>query len=127
MGSLVNILAAENVEDVEVVGGGPRSCQVPSWIVKAETRQEQDLVSMFILQMRERKPHKVGAPAQGHSGNRKGTGTLTHVSLTLEACIRTIRHEFKGPQADAEVPNSWYIWETEALRGQIWPSHPAPL
>ena len=43
---------SEDVEDVEAMVGGPRRCQVPCWIVEAETRQEQDLVSMFILQMR---------------------------------------------------------------------------
>lgn len=26
----------------------------------------------------------------------------------------------------AQVPDSWDLWEIEVLRGQLWPSHPAP-
>lgn len=51
---------------------------------------------MTILQTRKLRPQQEGAHVQGHSANRKGTGTSSLVCLTLKACVGTTCHEFQG-------------------------------
>lgn len=66
---------------------------------------------MCIFQMKKLRLQEVGGLAQGHSANRKGIGTSSHVSLTLRPILGPPAMNSSGLTAD-EASDSWYIWET---------------
>ena len=72
---------------------------------------------MCIFQMKKLRLQEVGGLAQGHSANRKGIGTSSHVSLTLRPILGPPAMNSSGLTAD-EASDSWYIWET-GLGGKL--------
>lgn len=95
---LLTFLAAQSVptEEAKPWRRTPGGCCDTCWLVQTATAKGQDLVSITILQMRKLRPQHEGVHVQGHSADRKGTGTSSRVCLTLGAYVGTTCSEFQG-------------------------------